>query len=811
MRRRPRRAAGGMALRPAACCITALLLVAAVNCAKPDGLGQFESHELDPGLDEIPGGHTLVAHIVPLHHSQDDVLVGAAAVAWQPEPGLEALHGDGTLLPAASEEDPGLLKGVSFGFEHPSTLPASLPNLSALETPAPAPAPAEAPSGNATPPAAATAGAAKQPAAGVHAPAATTAASAATTAAAAATHMAAASSAKPKPAATGTAAGGTAAEQMVEAAAVQPVAAKPVGAVAAKPVAAAQAAAAKPTPVPIPKPAAKPVAPAKALPTPQPVVAQQPPVTVPQGPPRMLISQGPDYALALPNPAVPQRASVPASVIFPGAVTAGARTTLGPFRMQALPPYPLQANRAVGYADLVPVVQFSNNHYYLHQIPPNPRAVVLMIHGCAGTAFNWWPQSASCNNCRGMPEQMSHTIQALARGYAVLAVSAGDMNTGCWSWNDDAEDVRDLVKAWLDKTKLKGLPLYGLGVSSGASFVLKLPRFFKFSGILSEALGIDPGPWSLNKIDGHFPPTLFVSMVKDPKQSAKIGTDWSILTEEGSPVGIIRAYERTIYPTYFSDRAPYNISQALSAKIRQGLLSIKMIDSFGKVLEEPRYTQRPWLAQLQEQVPELGGMTQWENGRVLPQWPESAVNMNAKAVWSLVNLAYANHEIISDYATVAFAWFESGAAVDLQPLLNAYTYGRPPWQRARKALEQHNADQAATVAEQQLGGVARCAAALACVAALAWLVVRRSRGDTGYAGLPTGAVHAAHATQHGQHGSAPGQALPSIIPGVRERFDLTEVVEQTGSPFSARRRVRTAFHPDAPMHVGSPTRNSSGS
>lgn len=43
---------------------------------------------------------------------------------------------------------------------------------------------------------------------------------------------------------------------------------------------------------------------------------------------------------------------------------------------------------------------------------------MLMIHGCAGTAFNWWPQSAACNNCRGMPEQMSHTIQALARGYA---------------------------------------------------------------------------------------------------------------------------------------------------------------------------------------------------------------------------------------------------------------------------------------------------------------------------------------------------------------------------------------------------------
>lgn len=62
------------------------------------------------------------------------------------------------------------------------------------------------------------------------------------------------------------------------------------------------------------------------------------------------------------------------------------------------------------------------------------------------------------------------------------------------------------------------------------------------------------------------------------------------------------------------------------------------------------------------------------------------------------------------------------------------------------------------------GGVA------AFVAAMAWLVVRRSRGQSAYAGLPAGALHASHAA----HG------LPSVIPGVRERFDLTEVVEQTG-------------------------------
>lgn len=51
---------------------------------------------------------------------------------------------------------------------------------------------------------------------------------------------------------------------------------------------------------------------------------------------------------------------------------------------------------------------------------------------------------------------------------------------------------------------------------------------------------LTPSPHPALPCRADFPPTLFVSMVKDPKQSAKIGADWSILTEEGSPVGIIR-------------------------------------------------------------------------------------------------------------------------------------------------------------------------------------------------------------------------------------------------------------------------------
>ena len=50
--------------------------------------------------------------------------------------------------------------------------------------------------------------------------------------------------------------------------------------------------------------------------------------------------------------------------------------------------------------------------------------------------------------------------------------------------------------------RLQRLPLYSLGVSSGASFALKMPRFLKFAGVLSEALGLDPKTWGYDEVAG---------------------------------------------------------------------------------------------------------------------------------------------------------------------------------------------------------------------------------------------------------------------------------------------------------------------
>lgn len=56
-----------------------------------------------------------MAHIVPLH-SDEGSLLEAAAVAWQPDPGLDVLRGgEAGLLPAAGEEEPGREQAISFG------------------------------------------------------------------------------------------------------------------------------------------------------------------------------------------------------------------------------------------------------------------------------------------------------------------------------------------------------------------------------------------------------------------------------------------------------------------------------------------------------------------------------------------------------------------------------------------------------------------------------------------------------------------------------------------------------------------------
>lgn len=510
------------------------------------------------------------------------------------------------------------------------------------------------------------------------------------------------------------------------------------------------------------------------------------------------------------------------------------------------------------YDQLKPFTAHKYKHDYYYQVPENPRGAVLFAHGCVHSGYNFWPESEACPECRGLPEEMSHTLQALRRGYAVIAISSLDRKTGCFSFWDDCFDVADIVTEWSDEWGLDKLPLYGMGVSAGGAFILKLPRYLKLDGVVSEALGIDPNSGGFRDIPGQYPPAMFLSMQRDDKQKELIKWNQEILRDRKAAAEIIEVYPRLVYPAYFSDRSPYYIDEAFSRKIWNGLLKIGMIDEEGNVLEDPRYTPRPWLKSLQEVVPELrAGKTDSQGEVATPLWPEVTPEVNVAGIWSLMNLAYAAHEIISDYVSVSLIWFESGASEDVQYLQDWYTYGLPPPpsppppspsppkprppppspptpmppspQPPAAALPPADATltasaipggqlfgpapQPATAEPTNnntessgmsgstvaiIAGAAGGAVAVLLVAGLAWFCVRRRRAAgeaAGAGGAPASpTMHAVHMVAGGTaHVSISRAGSLSLLPGAKGKFELAEVVEQTGSPYSARRRMRTAF------------------
>jgi hypothetical protein len=210
---------------------------------------------------------------------------------------------------------------------------------------------------------------------------------------------------------------------------------------------------------------------------------------------------------------------------------------------------------------LIPVVTTMRGHEVAYQIPENPTALLFIAPGCSHAAHDWWPASEACPQCLGLPEEVAHTQQALARGYAgaerrpsfaaqalaacvavalppapparidaastnstcrapsppcllafplphpapgpfaVLVMSSknahGDM---CMDWKSnhrDAERIIDDLRR--QHAALGGLPLYGLGVSVGGGFVAKLAARVAMAGVVSEVLGPEPEPWDLDK------------------------------------------------------------------------------------------------------------------------------------------------------------------------------------------------------------------------------------------------------------------------------------------------------------------------
>jgi len=131
----------------------------------------------------------------------------------------------------------------------------------------------------------------------------------------------------------------------------------------------------------------------------------------------------------------------------------------------------------------------SSATYTWLSVKPGKRitGVLALFHGCKGTD-HWWFK---------MPEGNRVVAHAQEQGLVCIAFRANNGEHKCWSdfpserrTNPDIVRVRTALDAFLGEHHWESQLLYGLGASSGGSFISLLSRYYKFKAI---TIMISPG------------------------------------------------------------------------------------------------------------------------------------------------------------------------------------------------------------------------------------------------------------------------------------------------------------------------------
>ncbi|KAG8386739.1 hypothetical protein BUALT_Bualt03G0180400 [Buddleja alternifolia] len=281
---------------------------------------------------------------------------------------------------------------------------------------------------------------------------------------------------------------------------------------------------------------------------------------------------------------------------------------------------------------LDPTKEFRNGTDLIWQIPDSPKAVLFLAHGCNGRAVNFWDKSPNCPKCVGLPEERLIVLHALARRFAVLAISSKGV---CWSLGEERWVVKDMIKWWIAKQNLEKLPIFALGASSGGYFVSVLATEVRFRAV---TLMIAEGVFSHLDIKKDYPSTLFVHMPKDEKRKMRIEKYLVAMREKGIDVAEIKCMEFPLTPELFANRVP-GLDLTLSMKLFNVFQDKGFIDENGYMRDDGRAI--PWKTALEERNVHLPD--------------KSLVNH----IQEEMNLAFAYHEMTSLQSQQILDWFES--------------------------------------------------------------------------------------------------------------------------------------------------------
>jgi len=320
---------------------------------------------------------------------------------------------------------------------------------------------------------------------------------------------------------------------------------------------------------------------------------------------------------------------------------------------RAAPPAPPLTTGAAADADAAVrldarVARRSGNEL-LWQLPPAStplRAALFAAPGCTIRATDFFDASPGCPRCAGLPEERRFTRAALARGYAVLSVSS---RAECWSLDaagggeeegggSELAAVESIIKWWTTEEfpQLAGLPLVGIGASSGGYFLSALAARVRFSSV---AVMIAEGVYgAMADIPAGYPPALFVHMPKDAERAGLVAGSMRKLKAKRVDVREIRCDDFAVSAEVLAERVP-GLTRAVADALVDVLRRKGFVDDKGFLKKDGRST--PWKKAAKE-------------AKVLPEGFNLERHVNEE-----LNVAYAYHEFTSLKNTEIFEWFES--------------------------------------------------------------------------------------------------------------------------------------------------------
>ena len=274
-----------------------------------------------------------------------------------------------------------------------------------------------------------------------------------------------------------------------------------------------------------------------------------------------------------------------------------------------------------------------------------------------------------------MPEELAVVDKALARGYAVVAVSSVGR---CWSIEDGlrVKSAIDFVLGKKGNTALAGKPVFAFGASSGGAFVGTLPFITPVvDGIISQISSVrlpkltDKASLSqeLRARGGrdNFPPTVFSHMSRDEVTSKLVDGAKTYLEGMDVPVRVTKLKPLPIDENFFSERVRVRgrreaaggadgddngtagdegyadkegIDAETSTKMVAALRGAGLLDPSGYLKEDPRSSD-------------------WRQ-TLAPMANSDSLRPDESPLSEVLNVAYALHELSADGFEDDVAWLE---------------------------------------------------------------------------------------------------------------------------------------------------------